>query len=118
MVPCPRTAQCLLVNGVTRRQPDGMGCLDPIRHKSHRKIAQKDPSFRGILSFNPGEGTFLIRKGSPLYIVWLRLEFAARAKWGICNAGASLRSAIYSDLLNLTPGQPQCRARRSNCRCR
>jgi hypothetical protein len=60
--------------------------------KATRKIAQKDPSFRGMLCFNRGDRTFLIRKGCPLRVVRLRREFGRADKMGDlqCRGFASI----------------------------
>jgi hypothetical protein len=81
-----------VVNGASQRQPDRMGSLDPIRHKSYPKNRAKDPSFRGMLCFNRGDRTFLIRKGSPLRMVRLSAQVCERGpKMGDlqCRAFAS-----------------------------
>jgi hypothetical protein len=80
------------VAGASQRQPDRMGSLDPIRHKSYPKNRAKDPSFRGMLCFNRGDRTFLIRKGSPLRMVRLSAQVCERGpKMGDlqCRAFAS-----------------------------
>src|SRR6516164_5129690 len=99
------------------RMPIGVDCSTRSGTTATKKLRKKTRFLR-MLCFKQGERTFLISKGSPLRLVRLRRELQARAKWGICNAEPSLRSACHLDLLNLTPNQFPRRARRSNCRRR